>query len=164
ITADAGVRWFASHTKDGTPWVKRLAFRFDKPLRFEVDRTVGDEEFLSVRVFRPAGTKGRLRVRVAIDGPSSAERVGPFPGWLFNQRVHDVRPSGQMALPVAETAGEKADAGQPFYIPIPEGAPRGRYRITLSPEGGASWVSASRITAGALPKPTLIIESVRNGQ
>jgi len=164
IQADAGVRWFASHTKDGTPWVKRLAFRFDKPLQFEMDRTVDDEEFLSVRVFRPAGIKGRLRVRVAVDGPASPERVGPFPGWLFNQRIHDVRPSGQMALPVAETAGEKADAGQPFYIPIPEGAPRGRYRLTLSPEGGASWVSASRITAGALPKPTLIIESVRNGE
>jgi len=164
ITADAPVRWLANHLQTGTPWVKRLAFRFDKPLQFEIERTTAEPEFLSVRLFRPAGSVSRMRVRVTIDPPRNSHQVGPFPGWLFSQRVHDVRPSGQFALPVAETAGEKSDAGQPFFIPFPKGAPLGRYRVTLSPEGGSSWIAASRITPRLAPKPKLIMESSRNGE
>lgn len=164
VTAETPVRWFANHLQGGTPWVKRLAFRFDKPLQFEIERTTAEPEFLSVRLFRPAGNVSRMRVRVAIDAPANSNQVGPFPGWLFFQRVHDVRPSGQFVLPVAETAGEKSDAGQPFFIPFPKGAPRGRYRVTLSPEGGPSWIAASRITPGLAPKPKLIMESTRNGE
>ena len=164
IEADASVRWYASHLQSDDPWVKRLAFRFDKPLRFDVDRTTSEEEFLTVRLFRPAGATGRVRVRVRIDAPPLADPIGPYPGWLFTQRVHDVRPSGEFALPVAETGGEKSDAGQPFFVPFPKDAPRGRYRITLVPEGGPSWVSTSRITPGGRAKPTLILESKRNGE
>jgi len=163
IDADASVRWYANHLQSGDPWVKRLAFRFDKPLRFDVDRTTSEEEFLTVRLFRPAGATGRVRVRVRIEAPPLADPIGPYPGWLFTQRVHDVRPSGEFALPVAETGGEKSDAGQPFFVPFPKDAPRGRYRITLVPEGGPSWVSTSRITPGVAAKPTLILESKRNG-
>lgn len=164
ITADASVRWFANHVTRGQGWVKRTAFRFDKPLQFEIDRITSEEEFLSVRLFRPARTRQRLQVRVAIDAPAAKEQVGPFPGWLFTQRVHDIRPSGEFALPVAETDGERADAGQPFFIPFPKGAPLGRYRVTLVAQGGASWVSASRITIGAAAKPKLILETTRNGE
>lgn len=164
VTTQSPVRWFASHLQSGTPWVKRLAFRFDKPLQFDIERTTAEPEFLSLRLFRPAGSASRMRVRVTIEAPASANQIGPFPGWLFSQRVHDVRPSGQFALPVAETAGEKSDAGQPFFIPFPKGSPSGRYRVTVAPEGGTGWIAASRITPGIAPKPKLIIESTRHGE
>ena len=164
VSANAPVSWFANHLQTGTPWVKRLAFRFDKPLQFDVERTTSEPEFLSVRLFRPAGKVSRMRVRVAIEAPASTNQIGPFPGWLFSQRVHNVRPSGQFALPVAESAGETSDAGQPFFVPLPKGAPLGRYRVTLSPEGGSGWIAASRITPGLAPKPKLIMESTRNGE
>lgn len=164
IDADASVRWYANHLQSGAPWVKRQAFRFDKPLRFDVERSTSKEEFLSVRLFRPAGATGRVRVHVRIDAPPMADPIGPYPGWLFTQRVHDVRPSGEFALPIAETGAEKSDAGQPFFVPFPKDAPRGRYSITLVPEGGPSWVSTSRLTPGAVAKPILIFESKRNGE
>jgi hypothetical protein len=163
IQAPSAVRWFANYLQSGTPWVKRFAYQFDKPLQFEVARSTVEQEFLSVRLFRPVGQTGRLRVRVNIKAPPAPERVGPFPGWLFSERVHDVRPSGEFALPVAESAGVKTDAGQPFFVPIPKGAAVGRYRVTLTPEGGAGWVSVSRITPNPVPIPQLIVESVRNG-
>jgi len=164
VTTDAPVRWLATHLQKGTPWVKRLAFRFDKPLQFEIERTTAEPEFLSVRLYRPAGSVSRMRVRIAIDAPANSNQVGPFPGWLFSQRVHDVRPAGQFVLPVAETAGEKSDVGQTFFVPFPKDAPQGRYRVTLSPEGGSSWIAPSRITPGLTPKPKLIMESFRNGE
>ena len=164
ISAPAGIRWFGNYLERGTPWVKRIAFRFDKPLQFEIDRTSALEEFLSVRLFRPAGSTGRVKVAVRIEAPAGRESVGPLPGWLMEQRIHDVRPTGQLALPIAESAGQKADAGQAFFIPFPRGAPAGRYRVTLSAQGGESWVSASRITPGATAKPKLILESVKNGE
>jgi len=105
-----------------------------------------------------------MRLRVKISSPGMPEKIGPFPGWLFAERVYDVRPSGEFALPVAETHSEKTDAGQPFYIPLPKGAPQGRYRITLTPENARSWVAVSRVTPGAGAKPALIVENMYDDQ
>ena len=164
IQGDPAVRWFSNYLQNGTPWVKRRAFKFDKPLHFDVIRSTTQEEFVSVRLFRPAGISSRLQVKVNIETPLSQERIGPFPGWLFSQRVHDVRPSGEFALPVAETLSQKTDAGQPFFIPFPKGAPIGRYRITLAPQGGAGWVSVSRVTISGTSAPRLFVESGRNDE
>lgn len=164
VTSDVPLRWFASHLVQGEPWVRREAQRIERPLQFEVERRTSEEEFISVRVFQPAGTVQRMRVRVHIDAPHRLDAIGPLPGWLFTQRVHDVRPSGEHALPVAETAGSKTDAGQPFYIPLPPGAPRGRYRITLVPEAGEGWLMLSRVTPGLVPQRRLVVETAKHGE
>lgn len=156
----APVRWFASHQTRGPAWVRRLAQRFDGPLVFDVQRTRSEEEFVSVRAFQPAASAGRLQVRVRIQPPGGGQGIGPLPGWLFTERVHDVRPSGQVALPVAETQGQNTDAGQPFFIPLPAGAPRGTYRITLLPEAGPrGWIALSRVTPGVVPRRQLSLET-----
>jgi len=162
VKANRKARLFLTHLRAGPAWVKRSAMRFDGRLQFEVERTGGEEEFIAVRLFRPASTAQRMKVRVWVDAPTPADPLAPMEGWLFTERVHDVRPSGELALPVAETAGEKTDAGQPFYIPFPKGSPRGRYQITLIPEGGSGWVSVSRIIQGRLAKPRLFVEEVRS--
>ena len=162
IMARSGIGWFATHLQDGPVWIRRKAFRFSTPLQFEVERSTDAAEFVSVRLFRPASATSRMTVIASIEAPPNAETIGPFPGWLFAERRHDVRPSGDMALPIAETSGQKTDAGQPIYIPLPVGAPRGRYRITLSPDTSDSWVSVSRLTTGALPKPRIILEETNH--
>lgn len=162
IVSDAKAKWYANHVESGAPWVRRRAYRLDKPMSFEVERTTLEEEFVSVRLFRPARADSRMKLRVRISSPDMADRIGPFPGWLFAEREYDIRPSGEFALPVAETHSEKADAGQPFYIPLPKGAPRGRYRITLTPDEASSWIAVSRITPGAGIKTALILESMRD--
>ena len=162
VDASRKARWFLTHLGAGPAWVKRRALRFNGKLQFEVERTGSEEEFISVRLFRPASTAGRMKVKVWVDAPTPADPLAPMEGWLFTERIHDVRPSGQLALPLAETSGEKTDAGQPFYIPFPEGSPRGRYRITLTPEGGSGWVSVSRIIPARLAKPRLFVEEVKN--
>lgn len=164
IQTDPSIRWFSNYLESGTPWVKRRAFQFDKPLSFDVLRTTNDEEFVSVRLFRPAGITDRLQVKVDIESPLEQESIGPLPGWLFSQRVHDVRPSGEFALPVAEMAGVRVDAGQPFYIPFPKGAPVGRYRVRLSPNGGSGWVSVSRINVSGTLAPKIFVESGFNDE
>jgi len=163
IESDTNLGWYANHVAKGDSWVKRSAYRFDKALSFEVERTSLDEEFVAVRLFRPAGAASRMKVKVQITAPNAKQSIGPFPGWLFTERVHDVRPSGEFALPIAETDGEKTDAGQAFYIPFPKAAPRGNYRITLTPQG-SGWVTVSRITAGLSAMPKLILESNGNAE
>lgn len=162
VDASHKARWFLTHLGVGPAWVKRRALRFIGKLQFEVERTGNEEEFISVRLFRPASSAGRMKVKVWVDAPTPADTLAPMAGWLFTERVHDVRPSGQFALPLAETSDEKTDAGQPFYIPFPKGSPKGRYRITLIPEGGSGWVSVSRIIPARLAKPRLFVEEVRN--
>jgi hypothetical protein len=161
LVSDQKARWYASHLKEGKPWVRRRAYHFDKPLRFDIERTSPDAEYISVRLFRPAHLAARQNVRVKIEAPKMANEFGPHPGWLFAERVYDVRPGGQLALPVAETNGDKTDAGQPLFIPIPQGAPRGRYRITLTPQDGLGWVAVSRVMPGAVAAPTLTMERIR---
>jgi len=162
VKADPALRWFTSHTRTGAAWVRRSAQRFETPLQFEIERTGDEEEFVSVRLFRPAGVTGRMRVRVRVDAPAGRESIGPFPGWLFTDRIHDVRPSGELALPVAETGSAATDAGQPFFIPLPKGAQRGRYRITVNPEGGNGWISMSRITPGLIAQRQIIMENLNH--
>lgn len=164
IVGEPKVNWYASHLTSGEAWVRRRAYLFNKPLSFDIDRTTLEEEFVAVRLFRPARIDSRMRLRVRISSPDMSEKVGPFPGWLFAERVYDLRPSGEFALPVAETHSERTDAGQPFYIPLPKGAPQGRYRITLTPENERSWVAVSRVTPGAGAKPVLIVESMHDDQ
>lgn len=164
IQADPAIRWFSNYLESGAPWVKRRAFQFDKQLSFDVLRTTNDEEFVSVRLFRPAGVSERVQVKVDIEAPFEQESIGPLPGWLFSHRVYDVRPSGEFALPVAETLGVRVDAGQPFYIPFPKGAPVGRYRVRLSPKGGAAWVSVSRINVSGTSAPKIFVESGFNDE
>lgn len=164
IVSEPKVRWYASHLDSGAPWVRRRAYRFDKPMSFDIERTTLEEEFVSVRLFRPARVDSRMRLRVQIGAPDASGKIGPFPGWLFAERVYDMRPGGEFALPVAETNSERADAGQPFYIPLPKGAPPGRYRITLTPEDTLSWITVSRITPGASAKTALILESIHDDQ
>jgi len=164
IISEPKVNWYASHLTSGEAWVRRRAYLFDKPLSFDIERTTSEEEFVTIRLFRPAHIDSRMRLRVKISSPGMPEKIGPFPGWLFAERVYDVRPSGEFALPVAETHSEKTDAGQPFYIPLPKGAPQGRYRITLTPENARSWVAVSRVTPGAGAKPALIVENMYDDQ
>ncbi len=164
VVGEPKVSWYVSHLASGEAWVRRRAYLFDKPLSFDVERTTSEEEFVSVRLFRPASIDSRTRLRVKISAPNTSEKIGPFPGWLFAERVYDVRPSGKFALPVAETHAEKTDAGQSFYIPLPKGAPQGRYRITLTPESARSWIAVSRVTPGASAKPVLIVESMHDDQ
>lgn len=164
IVSEPKVRWYASHLDSGMPWVRRRAYRFDKPLSFDIERTTLEEEFVSVRLFRPARVDSRMKLRVKISAPDASDKLGPFPGWLFTERVYDMRPGGQFALPVAETNSEKTDAGQPFYISLPKGAPPGRYRITLTPGDAQSWIAVSRITPGASTKTALILESIHDEQ
>lgn len=161
LVSEQKLHWYASHLKEGKPWVRRRAYHFDKPLRFDIERTGTQAEYISVRLFRPAHLAARQAVRVKIDAPKAADDFGPHPGWLFAERVYDVRPGGELALPVAETKGDKTDAGQPLFIPIPEGAPRGRYRLTLTPQDRLGWVSVSRVMPGAAAVPTLIVERTR---
>lgn len=162
IVSKSSAAWYASHVQDGKPWVRRRAYRFDQAMHFDIERNTLEEEFVSARLFRPAGLDSRIKVRVKISAPEVSEKVGPFPGWLFAERVLDIRPGGEFALPVAETSAEKADAGQPFFIPFPKGAPRGRYRVTLTPETPRSWIALSRITPGASTKTALILESIQD--
>lgn len=162
IISEPKVRWYANHLNSGTPWVRRRAYRFDKPMSFDIERTTLEEEFVSVRLFRPARVDSRIKLRVKISSPNVSDKIGPFPGWLFAERVYDIRPSGELALPVAETNSERTDAGQPFFIPFPKGAPQGRYRITLTPEDALSWMAVSRITPGASAKPALILENIHD--
>lgn len=164
IAGQPDMRWYANYLQDGTPWVRRRAYRFDRPMQFEIERTSLEEEFVSARLFRPAGRDPRVKVRIKIDAPATSDRIGPFPGWLFTERVVDLRPSGEFALPVAETVSEKTDAGQPFFIPLPKGAPRGRYRITLTPDTPHSWIALSRLTPGAVAKPALILEGMHDAE
>lgn len=168
IVSEAKVRWYASHLESGAAWTRRRAYRFDEPMHFDIERTTLEEEFVSVRLFRPAGLDSRMKVRARITAPGAAgesdagDGMGPFPGWLFSERIYDVRPGSELALPVAETIAERTDAGQPFFIPFPKGAPRGRYRITLTPEGGRSWIALSRVTPGGGATPALILESIQD--
>lgn len=158
VDSPPGLRWYINYAHKGTPWIRRTAYRFDRSLSFEVDRVTIEQEFVSVRLFRPAGAEARMRVRVRVDPPSQPNVAGPLPYWLLTERIHDIRPSGELALPVAETGGDRADAGQPFFIALPEGAPRGRYKITLLPEGGKAWITVSRLTTGARAKPVFVVE------
>lgn len=164
IVSEANARWYVNHLESGSPWVRRRAYRLDKPMHFDVERTALDEEFVAVRLFRPADADSRMKLRVKISAPDTDDRIGPFPGWLFAEREYDIRPGGQLALPIAETDAEKTDAGQPFYIALPKGAPRGRYRITLTPEDASGWIAVSRMTPGASAKTALILESVRDAR
>lgn len=161
ITDGTNVDWFITHHDSGPAWVRRSAQQFDRRLQFLIDRTSSEEEFISVRLFRPAGSQQRMKVRVWVDAPKPTDPIGPMEGWLFTERIHDIRPSGQYALPLAETGGERTDAGQPFYIPFPKGSPQGQYRITLIPEGGTGWIAVSRIMPGRFAKPRLLIEEVQ---
>ncbi|TFZ05031.1 hypothetical protein [Ramlibacter rhizophilus] len=158
VQSDAPVRWWINHAAQGEPWVRREALQLDRPLSFEVERRSSEQEFLSVRAFQPADARRPLRLRVRIEAPEPAESIGPFPGWLFTERVHEVQPSGQRALPVAETAQARTDPGRSFFIPLPDGAPRGRYRITIEPDSRAGWMTLSRVTPGLVAQRKLTVE------
>lgn len=148
VEADTAVQWWLNHTAEGVPWVRRQAHELERALSFDVERQSTAREFLSVRIYAPAGAPKPLRLRVRVEAPRRQDAIGPWPGWLFTERVHEVRPTAEVALPLAESDGGYADAGRSFFIPLPEGAPRGRYRITLMAQPGAGWMTLSRVTPG----------------
>lgn len=164
VQAQAPVRWFINHINQGEAWVRREALQLDRPLAFEVDRRTQEREFISVRMYQPSDVRESLRVRVRIEAPAPADPIGPLPGWLFEERVHDVQPTGEIALPVAETLHVYADAGRSFLIPLPLGAPRGRYRITLEPQRRTGWMTLSRVTPGFVPQRRVVVEGSTDAQ
>lgn len=160
LESDAGGKMFMNHLKPaGQIYLKRLANIIDGKLQFDILRTTLAEETLSASLFQPRGSVSRTRLRVDIRGPRPAG-LQPSPAWIFPVRHFDVRPEHSTALTVFSTQSGLTDTGQSFYIPLPEGAPTGHYRITLRVmEGPGGNVLLSRLTPGIQPTRRVLHES-----
>ena len=90
---------------------------------------------LALTLFRAHGTTGRSLVRVRVTRASSAP-LGPFSTWTFRDRRYDLRPAEGDPVPVLGTRDEKVDPGQPFYFPLGNDLPPGRYRLHVGLEKG----------------------------
>lgn len=138
-----------------------IASRMDKELVYDIDRTSSSEETLSARLFQPIASsmKGeRSRLRVRIEGPKPLP-LSPQPGWLFNERIFDIRPDPSFAAPVFDTQGQRSDAGRPAFIPFPANAARGRYRLRITLENGPpGYLALSRLTPGVAVQRRILEE------
>lgn len=149
MESGAAPRFFINHTEPGgDAYVTQMAAHIDKEVAFDIERTGRVEETVTARLFQPAGWQGRTLLRARIEGPPPPPLV-PLPGWLFEERLFDVRPDPSYAAPVFDTRGAKSDAGRPAYIPFPADVPPGRYRIVFSVEAGPpGYLAVSRLTPG----------------
>lgn len=129
-----------------------------RTLTFDIERTSHKEETVTARLFQPAGWKGRSLLRARIEGPRPPS-LTPLPGWIFGERIFDIRPDNSYAAPVFDTQGLRSDAGRPAYIPFPIEAPLGRYRISFSIEQAPpGYLAVSRLTPGVAAQRRLLEE------
>jgi hypothetical protein len=139
VTASRPVRVFLNYLHPGKPpaWVKRLGIVVEKGegLTFDYEKVAAEEELLALTLFRAHGVLERSSVRVRLAG-APARGPGPFSTWTFRDRVYDVRPAEGDPVPVLGARDESVDPGQPFYFPLGNDLPPGRYRFTVDLERG----------------------------
>lgn len=137
IHSQPETRWYINHVLSGTPThVKRLAYRFDTSgLSFIYERQYATDETLSMRWHAPYGTLQPTRIRVHL-ALLSTSRHTPSTSWTFHERRYVLAPMPGPAIPVLNTDASYVDSGQPFFLPIGQDVPAGRYRIHMHLEQG----------------------------
>ena len=132
-------RWFISHAASGAPsHVKRLAYRLDAAgLSFIYERRQPVKETISMRWHSPYGAQQATHIYAHLELPL-ASRYTPSPNWTFHERRYVLAPAAGPPVPVLNTDAAYVDVGQPFFFPIGQDAPAGRYRIRLRLEQGAA--------------------------
>lgn len=152
IDAPAGVRCYLNHVAPlSGARSQRLALRLDGPLRFEYQRATRAQEFLTARLFQAGASQPRrAQLAIRVTGPT-VPLLTPLDHWLFDQRVGDVRADDSDRSTVFNTEGQQVDAGQPVFIPFPEGTPPGRYRVDIAAVPGSAsgelYLALSRVAA-----------------
>ena len=135
VETDDPVRWYLSHARDAPPdspsLLRRLAIHLSTdPLAFSIEKETEGRELLSGRLHAPSGTAERTRLRVEILGVDRAAGL-PSPGWSFPDRRYDLAPGGGASV-VLGRDGLDLDAGRPFFVPLAEDLPAGRYTLRIT--------------------------------
>lgn len=158
LVSEGPARWLVNHAP-ATPksLIKRLGIRLERTLHFSVERIQVDEEVLALRLFQPFSAKSPTTLRIRVSPVRPPENL-PLPGWLFAERIAEVRPDPGFAAPIFDADGRRADAGQPIFIPFPHGWPRGRYDIEVSlAAGSGGWLTLSRLNT-VLRRETRVLQ------
>jgi len=136
---------FLNHVRPASgALVRHIAARFRKHLVFEYERSIASEETLTVRLFQPYGKPHPADLRITVSAPTVPPML-PLDGWLFGERRASVRPDARFAAPVFGAGGRFSDGGQPVFIPLSEGAPLGKYRITVEAKDSDGYLAVSRL-------------------
>jgi hypothetical protein len=123
----------------GRTFLKRRVYRLDRNgLSFFYDRQQRREQILSARFYAPLGTTEQSTIAVEIVGPSQRPSVYPVRGWTFDRRIFDLRPVQGAPAPVLNTPDQSVNQGQPFFIPLMQDLPPGRFRIEFRLRRGPS--------------------------
>jgi len=150
------LRLFVNHTRPGSDaYLARLAVPAATPHTYTADLRGGEE--LTLRLFAPSGSKRANRLRIRIEGPPPPAFT-PREAWLLTERDVVLQPAPPVGMPVFDTNGQRVDAGQPVFLPIPEGAP-GRYRIHVElQEGPGGYLLLSCLTTDLQARRRLLNE------
>ncbi|MDX8405203.1 MAG: hypothetical protein R8K50_03540 [Mariprofundus sp.] len=176
VQSSAGAEFYLNHTaaRRGS-LLKRLANRFEgKTLHFIYQHSAAEEETVALRLYTPAGKRGRSQIRVWLEAPEK-RMIGPMRSWSFSGRRFDVRPqtltgsrvtgSGQQRASVAGHRRAITDQGQPFFISLAGDLPPGNYRLHVALEGGpGGYLLLSRIVPGLVAERRVMFEQeLRDG-
>lgn len=150
VQSQPGTRWYMNHVASGSPsHLKRLAYRLDATgLSFIYERQRVTEETLSMRWYAPHDNRQAtyLHVHLALSPPS---RRTPSPSWTFHGRRYALAPNPSPPIPVLNTDVAHVDGGQPFFLPIGQDVPAGRYRIRLRLEQGPpGYITLAKLNRG----------------
>ena len=148
IKADAPGRWFLNHAEMQAPgYLRRLALELGgKDLVFDYHKRSAEAEVLTGEFF--SLSQDRSRIRVGIKGEPPA-RVGPLTDWTFRERVFDLQPGAEGAVPVLNAKIDALRGGQRFVLPLGADLPAGHYRLQVALEGGdKGFLTLYRLIAG----------------
>jgi hypothetical protein len=131
----------------------RLANRIPgNELSFIYEKTVHEDELLSMRYYAPSSAGRKAVIRVLCEAAGN-KGTGPWTSWSFPERLFTVRMEDGEKIQALGTEGNSLLGAEPIYIPFGTDLPPGRYRIrviTDKPTGG--YLLLSRTTPGIAPK------------
>ncbi len=161
IEAPQATRWYINYAEgDEASRLRRLATRLGRGgLEFVYTKRTAQEEVLSAQIFtRDAGRK-RLRLRI---DTRVAPQLAALGGWTFDAREIDVLPEYIGEALVLDTASQRADYAQRFFIPLDRDLPPGDYRIRIDAlDEGPEYLSLYRLIPGRFSQRRLFQESLQ---
>ncbi len=135
IDAPSGWHFFVNHGVGDAPWIRRTVRRFDAPIELVIEKPTASPLTISGRLFLPAGRSGPAEVRGRLLG-AEGRRSGATTGHTFERRVWRFLPGTRPAPWVEGGATLRLDQGTPFFLPLEDDLPAGRYTLRLEPGVG----------------------------
>ena len=165
INTNSGGRWYINYNDQcsGERFIKRRIFALpsvtastkqaaapEAKLTFTFEHRHLQDELLSARFYSPRNTLDRSKIKVQIEQISQTAMMPPvMDNWTFINRLYDIRPMQDIAMPVLYTQGQTMNTTEFFVIPLNSDLPGGVYRIHIALKDGPSgYISLSQLKTG----------------